>query len=1098
MRIRNRLVRFLIWGMVLTCSILAGGAWFAYSYFTDSETAKRVIRLHAQRFLPGSTLDMSSVDMQLSAGVIKIKYITLKQSIDGETFPTLNIPFLQVKLNPKKVLHGEFQAAASEIIVSQPKLQLCRREDGTWNIQGLLADPWPVPAIKDPPPIVIKNGTIELRVESSPESEPPLTDASPAPGSADPSPPRATKIVDVLRDVDLTIKSVGPDSTALEFVGSAKGDHFERISLEGEIDPATGKLTIEGDLSRLTLSEKLLERIPREARPAVSALGLTGGEVNLSVDRLEYDPSAEADKRLHYDATARLNAGVWECKHLPFPVTELSAQLTARDGELTIEHAEGRNGMTSLRVTDGKLRIGDPQRMPFDIQVDLIDLMLDDRLRKRTPPEYDELWDVFKAKGKVDAAVHVVREKVGGLVGVGATVVCRDVSGVYRHFPYPIDHMTGELKLEGKILKVSLNSHIGGKPIALKGTIDNPGPDAIVNLDIEAESVPVDETLMDALPPDVRKVVDQFKPTGSAKASVKIFRKPTIGPMTRPEGDFELHALIDLQEQCSIRWEGFPYPVRNLTGQLTIHPDLWQFKNMRGDNGQSIITASGRVDKLPLPKLSNGEEPLKVEVAVNARNLLFDDVLRDSLQPAWRKTWNTINPTGSTDVNTTVKMEPGMPDLVHIELRPLPKANIRLVVPTLDPNFTPVLPMEDVNGLFVFHNNKVTMTGANFEFRGAPVSFERGTVFVEDSGRFELSVGSLRVKQIRVDSGFRKIMPQMMASFARRLDDGRTFTALGDLEIGWSGVPKEPAWCRWQNTKAFFNDNTVQAGIPLEHIQGQLEQVSGRSDGKSLEVAGKMRLASINILGQQITGLNANFSVDSRRARMEEIQGALLGGRLSGKCWVSLDSPNAPRYGTELRLQDAGLEQYGLTVPGRQTYRGQLNAGLAIVGLGTSIRSLRGNGWAKVTHGDLGQLPVVFRFAKFFNENVLRVGTRSTPKTAFDEANVEFQIHDGVTTMSPITFTGNAFRLIGDGTLDPQGNLDIGLRVGYGRGSFRLPLISDALNEASKEIVGVRVQGTVSAPSFEVKPLPDLMRSLGGNRSGSAADRPNRIRPISR
>jgi hypothetical protein len=63
---------------------------------------------------------------------------------------------------------------------------------------------------------------------------------------------------------------------------------------------------------------------------------------------------------------------------------------------------------------------------------------------------------------------------------------------------------------------------------------------------------------------------------------------------------------------------------------------------------------------------------------------------------------------------------------------------------------------------------------------------------------------------------------------------------------------------------------------------------------------------------------------------------------------------------------------------------------------------------------------------------------------------------------------------------------------------YRLPLISDALNEASKEIVGVRVQGTVTNPAFEIKPLPDLMRSLGGNRSSSSADRPNRIRPISR
>jgi len=645
---------------------------------------------------------------------------------------------------------------------------------------------------------------------------------------------------------------------------------------------------------------------------------------------------------------------------------------------------------------------------------------------------------------------------------------------------------------------VKLSSLIGGKPVVLQGTIENPGPDAIVRLGIEAESVPVDQKLLDAMPPDVRKVVDQFKPSGTGKASVRILRKPTVGPRVRPEGNLELDIVVDLKEQCSICWQGLPYPVRNLTGRLSIHPDLWQFEKMRGDNGQSLIDASGEVRKLPLPKLANGDEPLKIDVTVNAKNLLFNDELRDSLQPAWRKTWNTINPTGATDVTARVNMEAGKPDSVDIELRPRPKANIRLVVPTLDPNFTPELPMEDVNGHFVFHNSVVTMEAVNFNFRGAPVSFDHGTVKVEDNGKFDLSVNDLRIKQIRIDSGFRKIMPPMMASFGARLDDGKTFSATGNLEIGWSGIPKQPAWCRWSNTKAFFNDKAIKAGIPLEHIQGQLEQVSGWSDGKALRVSGKLNLDSVNILGQQLTGLVSKFDVDSKLARMDDIQGSLLGGNILGNCWISLDSPTAARYGTNLQLQNAGLEQYGLTVPGRQSYRGRLNAGLELTGMGTSIRSLRGGGWANLTQGDLGELPVVFRFVKFLNENIFMGRPRSTPKTAFDEAEVKFVIHDGMTTLSPIKFTGNAFRLVGEGSLDPQGNLEIGLTVRGGRAGFELPLISAAVNEMSKEMIGVRVQGTATNPTFEVKPLPALLQNRGRIRGSSTSDSSGNNKPLIR
>ena len=74
--------------------------------------------------------------------------------------------------------------------------------------------------------------------------------------------------------------------------------------------------------------------------------------------------------------------------------------------------------------------------------------------------------------------------------------------------------------------------------------------------------------------------------------------------------------------------------------------------------------------------------------------------------------------------------------------------------------------------------------------------FDHGTVFVENTGRFDLSVKDLWVKELRIDSDLRKKMPPLMAQFAQKLDDGQTFTARGDLKIGWSGQANEPAWCQ--------------------------------------------------------------------------------------------------------------------------------------------------------------------------------------------------------------------------------------------------------------------------------------------------------------
>ena len=98
----------------------------------------------------------------------------------------------------------------------------------------------------------------------------------------------------LLRDVALKIESAGPGSTVLKFDGSARGDVFDRLTLNGTIDLGTGAITLAGELSGLNLSESLRRRIPREARPYVKALALNSGMVDLELNRFHYTPAAPA------------------------------------------------------------------------------------------------------------------------------------------------------------------------------------------------------------------------------------------------------------------------------------------------------------------------------------------------------------------------------------------------------------------------------------------------------------------------------------------------------------------------------------------------------------------------------------------------------------------------------------------------------------------------------------------------------------------------------------------------------------------------------------------------------------------------------------
>ena len=200
---------------------------------------------------------------------------------------------------------------------------------------------------------------------------------------------------------------------------------------------------------------------------------------------------------------------------------------------MSVDRAEGYNGTTRVRAA-GTFSLGDPERAPIDLQIDVVDLELDERLRAWTPPEFAKLWDEYQPRGRVNVGVHAVRDREGGPIGFGMGVDCRDVAMTFDKFPYPLNQIKGRLTWEKGRIHVDLQTSVNGKPLTATGTIDNPGARPHVQLDFQAESLPIDKTLFDALPPDVRKVVKEFQPTGTVRGVARAEWVPPKDPRVRP------------------------------------------------------------------------------------------------------------------------------------------------------------------------------------------------------------------------------------------------------------------------------------------------------------------------------------------------------------------------------------------------------------------------------------------------------------------------------------------------------------------------------------------------------------------------------------
>src|SRR5262249_48190118 len=93
----------------------------------------------------------------------------------------------------------------------------------------------------------------------------------------------------------------------------------------------------------------------------------------------------------------------------------------------------------------------------------------------------------------------------------------------------------------------------------------------------------------------------------------------------------------------------------------------------------------------------------------------------------------------------------------------------------------------------------------------------------------------------------------------------------------------------------------------------------------------------------------------------------------------------------------------------------------------------------------------------------------------------------GLWRLDPVKFTGNAFSLQGQGTLDTQSNVDLQLEPLLGRDRFHLPIVSEVTLAASAPLLRVRVTGTLAHPDSRGDPRPLLQRDPAARAERRAA-----------
>ena len=321
-------------------------------------------------------------------------------------------------------------------------------------------------------------------------------------------------------------------------------------TLRGKIPPAGSDERFEVFLTAtgVPLDERLARALPPASRAAYEACGLSGKvDVTNAVFRRRGDEPT--DYRI---PVALKDAGIRH-RLFPYAITRVSGTLTLTPRQVSITHLTGRHGRGKINRISGKIIVRGPSR-GLHLEAEATELELDEELRDALPAGARRAWDVVDPKGIADVTLDLraplpakapqaasgpasrpaTRPAKGGDVDYRLVVSPRDLRIRYRHFPYPLRRVKGEVVIvPGQVRLEELTGWAGSAKVTLAGTIKTtPGAER-AEVKIDTGAVKIDKQLLSAMPAEMVQALG-LKPGGTVSLALKrLVVRPKASPRRR-------------------------------------------------------------------------------------------------------------------------------------------------------------------------------------------------------------------------------------------------------------------------------------------------------------------------------------------------------------------------------------------------------------------------------------------------------------------------------------------------------------------------------------------------------------------------------------
>jgi len=335
-------------------------------------------------------------------------------------------------------------------------------------------------------------------------------------------------------------------------------------------------------------------------------------------------------------------------RNFPYQLQNLTGRLLFNKNKVIFSDVVSQVSQRKITLNgEIKTRGPDTDKPPvYDFLIKVNNIPLDATLQAALTEKQKNSYRQFSPAGLADGLIKVSTQD-SGPPGVTADLSFKNASLKLEQFPLPVSDITAKAIFTPDLINVKeFAGRYGNDLISLTGQIhlDQEYRQSLYQLSVRLEQTLLNDDLLNLLPGSLKKIVSELKPEGSVNLSADLNKVSLTEP---PDYSITLECLKN-----SVTIPKFPFPLKDITGTLTIKGNIIELKDVDASIGDNVPeTADNATIKLNGQATLAGNTFSDILLHLSAEDISLDNQLNLVLPQRVRPLYEKLSPAGLFDLD---------------------------------------------------------------------------------------------------------------------------------------------------------------------------------------------------------------------------------------------------------------------------------------------------------------------------------------------------------------------------------------------------------------------------------------------------------------